>query len=82
MNTLPEPLVDQIYRHKHELEFRIVLNELLCETCTSNLFMRDKYCLAEYMIRNIDLIECVILPNSKRMSVTDYLNRMNKKIFN
>ena len=82
MNTLPDDIVHKIYKRKHELEFRVVLNELLCETGEFNLFMRDKYCLAEYMIRNIDIIDCVILPNNKRMSVMDYLKRMSKKIFN
>ena len=82
MNTLPDDIVDKIYRHKHELEFKVVLNELLCETGEFNLFMRDKYCLAEYLIRNIDVIECVVLQNRQRMSVMDYLKQMNKKIFN
>ena len=82
MNTLPQPLVDQIYRHKHELEFRVVLNELLCESCTNYLFMRDKYDFAEYMLRNIDVIDCVILPNNKRMCVMEYLKRMSRRIFN
>ena len=82
MNTLPDDIVDKIYRHKHELEYKVVLNELLCETDTSNLFMRDRYDLAEYMIRNIDVIDCVILPNNRRMSVMEYLKRMSKRIFN
>ena len=82
MNTLPEDIVDKIYRYKHELEYKVVLNELLCETDTSNLFMRVRYDLAEYMIRNIDVIDCVILPNNKRMSVMEYLKRMSRRIFN
>ena len=82
MNTLPEEIQNTIYKRKHELEFRVVLNELLCETGEFTFFMRDGYDLAEYMIRNIDVIECVILPNNKRMSVMDYLKRMSKKIFN
>ena len=82
MNTLPDDIVDKIYTHKHELEFKVVLNELLCGTSTSNLFMRDRYDLAEYMIRNIDVIDCVILPNNKRMSVMEYLKRMSRRIFN
>ena len=82
MNTLPDDIVDKIYRHKHELEFKVVLNELLCHTGEFTFFMRDRYDLAEYMIRNIDVIDCVILPNNKRMSVMDYLKRMSKKIFN
>merc|ERR1712078_735491 len=28
MNTLPEPIIDNIYRYKHQLEFRHVLDEL------------------------------------------------------
>ena len=28
MNTLPEPIIDNIYRYKHQLEFRRVLDEL------------------------------------------------------
>ena len=81
MNTLPDDIVDKIYRSKHELEFKVVLNELLCHAGEFTFFMRDRYDLAECMIRNIDVIECVILPNNRRMSVMEYLKRMSRRIF-
>ena len=83
MNNLPEPILDNIYKYKHQLEFRHVMDQLIGSNddtmhLSSKAFIR-------YLKRNIDEIECIILSDSSRMCVVDYLNAICKnrnKIFN
>ena len=83
MNTLPEPIVDNIYRYKHQLEFKPVLDELIDNN--HNLYFKTKKELIKYLEDNINEIELVILNDRKRMCVLDYLKMICKcrnKIFN
>ena len=83
MNTLPEPIVDNIYRYKHQLEFKHVLDELIDNN--DNLYFKTKKELIKYLEDNINEIELVILNDRKRMCVLDYLKMICKcrnKIFN
>ena len=83
MNTLPEPIIDNIYRYKHQLEFRHVLDELTDNN--DNLYFKTKQELIRYLQNNIDQIEYVILKSNRRISILEYLKmicRSRCRIFN
>ena len=83
MNTLPEAIVDNIYRYKHQLEFRHVLDELTDNN--DNLYFSTKKELIRYLQNNIDQIEYVILGSNRRISILEYLKmicRSRYRIFN
>ena len=83
MNTLPEPIIDNIYRYKHQLEFRHVLDELTDNN--DNLYFKTKQELIRYLQNNIDQIEYVILKSNRRISILEYLKmicRSRYRIFN
>ena len=83
MNILPEAIVDNIYRYKHQLEFRHVLNELTDNN--DNLYFSTKKELIRYLQNNIDQIEYVILKSNRRISILEYLKiicRSRCRIFN
>ena len=83
MNNLPEPIVDNIYKYKHQLEFKHVLDELTDNN--DNLYFSTKRELIRYLQDNINSIDCVILGNHNNISVLDYLKmicRSRNKIFN
>ena len=83
MNTLPEPIIDNIYKYKHQLEFRHVLNELTDNN--DNLYFSTKKELIRYLQNNINEIEYVILKSNRRISILEYLKmicRSRCRIFN
>ena len=83
MNTLPEPIIDNIYRYKHQLEFRHVLDELTDNN--DNLYFSTKKELIRYLQNNINEIEYVILKTNRRISILEYLKmicRSRCRIFN
>ena len=83
MNILPEAIVDNIYRYKHQLEFRHVLNELTDNN--DNLYFSTKKELIRYLQNNINEIEYVILKTNRRISILEYLKmicRSRYRIFN
>ena len=83
MNTLPEPIVDNIYRYKHQLEFKHVLDELIDNN--DNLYFKTKQELIRYLQNNIDQIEYVILKSNRRISILEYLKMIcisRYRIFN
>ena len=83
MNTLPEPIIDNIYRYKHQLEFRHVLDELTDNN--DNLYFSTKRELIRYLQNNINEIEYVILGSNRRISILEYLKmicRSRCRIFN
>ena len=83
MNTLPEPIIDNIYRYKHQLEFKHVLDELIDNN--DNLYFKTKQELIKYLQNNIDQIEYVILKSNRRISILEYLKmicRSRCRIFN
>ena len=82
MNSLPEPIIDNIYRYKHQLEFKPVLDELIDQKIDTMYLTRRA--LLRYLKNHINEIEWVILNNNNRMSVCDYLKmlcRSRDKIF-
>ena len=83
MNSLPEPILDNIYRYKHQLEFRHVLDELIDNN--DNLYFKTKQELIRYLQNNINEIEYVILGSNRRISILEYLKiicRSRYRIFN
>ena len=83
MNNLPEPILDNIYKYKHQLEFKHVMDELIGNNDDTMHLTRQALIL--YLRRNINEIEWVILNDSKRMCVLDYIKilcRSRNKIFN
>ena len=83
MNNLPEPIIDKIYRYKHQLEFKHVMDELIDKSIDTMYLTRQA--LIRYLRRNINEIEWVILNDSKRMCILDYLKiicRSRCRIFN
>ena len=80
MNTLPEPIIDNIYRYKHQLEFKPVLDELIDQKIDTMYLTRRA--LLRYLKYHINEIEWVILNTSERMSVCDYIKKLSRIIFN
>ena len=80
MNSLPEPIIDNIYRYKHQLEFKPVLDELIDQKIDTMYLTRRA--LLRYLKNHIDEIEWVILNTSERMSVCDYIRELSRRIFN
>ena len=83
MNILPEAIIDNIYKYKHQLEFRHVLNELTDNN--DNLYFSTKKELIRYLQNNIDQIEYVILKSNRRISILEYLKMIcisRYRIFN
>ena len=70
MNNLPEPIIDKIYRYKHQLEFKHVMDELIDKSIDTMYLTRQA--LIRYLRRNINEIEWVILNDSRRMCILDY----------
>ena len=83
MNNLPSDIEDTIYKYKHELEFRHVLDELTNNN--DNLYFSTKRELIRYLQNNINEIEYVILGSNRRISILEYLKmicRSRCRIFN
>ena len=80
MNNLPEPIIDNIYRYKHQLEFKPVLDELIDQKIDTMYLTRRA--LLRYLKNHINEIEWVILNTSERMSVCDYIRELSRRIFN
>ena len=80
MNNLPEPIIDNIYRYKHQLEFKPVLDELIDKKIDTMYLTRRA--LLRYLKNHINEIEWVILNTSERMSVCDYIRELSRRIFN
>ena len=83
MDRLPEPILDNIYKYKHQLEFKHVLDELIDNN--DNLYFKTKQELIRYLQNNIDQIEYVILKSNRRISILEYLKMIcisRYRIFN
>ena len=80
MNSLPESIIDNIYRYKHQLEFKPVLDELIDQKIDTMYLTRRA--LLRYLKNHINEIEWVILNTSERMSVCDYIKKLSRRIFN
>ena len=80
MNSLPEPIIDNIYRYKHQLEFKPVLDELIDQKIDTMYLTRRA--LLRYLKNHINEIEWVILNTSERMSLCDYIRELSRRIFN
>ena len=83
MNILPEEIKDKIYRHKHELEFKPVLDQLV-DNSKNGYYFSSISKFRRYLLDNINDIECVILHDSRKIDIFRYLrilNRRNKMLF-
>ena len=83
MNVLPEEIIIKIYRHKHELEFKPVLDQLV-DNDKNGYYFSSISKFRRYLLDNIDSIECVILNDRTRIDIFQYLrilNRRNKILF-
>ena len=80
MNNLPEPIIDNIYRYKHQLEFKPVLDELIDQKIDTMYLTRRA--LLRYLKNHINEIEWVMLNNNNRMSLCDYIKELSRRIFN
>ena len=80
MNNLPEPILDNIYKYKHQLEFKHVMDELSGNM--DNLYFTTKLELIKYLKKNVEEIDCIILSSNQRICVNDYIKKLSKKIFN
>ncbi len=80
MDRLPDSILDTIYRYKHQLEFKHVMDELSGNM--DNLYFTTKLELIKYLKKNVEEIDCIILSSNQRISVNDYIKKLSKKIFN
>ena len=80
MDRLPDSILDTIYRYKHQLEFKHVMDELSGNM--DNLYFTTKLELTKYLKKNVEEIDCIILSSNQRICVNDYIKKLSKKIFN
>ena len=80
MNNLPEPVLDNIFKYKHQLEFRHVMDELTGNL--ENMYFNTKLELLRWLIRDREEIDCIILSSNRRISVDKYIAGLRKLIFN
>ena len=83
MNILPEDVSDTIYKYKHQLEFKPVLDQLI-DNSKDGYYFSSISKFRRYLLHNIDNIECVILNDRRRIDIFKYLrilNRRNKILF-
>ena len=80
MDRLPDSILDTIYRYKHQLEFKHVMDELSGNM--DNLYFTTKLELIKYLKKNVEEIDCIILSSNQRISVNDYIKKLSKKILN
>ena len=80
MNNLPEPVLDNIFKYKHQLEFRHVMDELTGNL--ENMYFNNKLELLRWLILNGEEIDCIILSSNRRISADKYIEGLRKLIFN
>ena len=76
MNKLPEAIVDNIFKYKHQLEFKHVMDELTDNT--DNLYFNSNFEFIKFLILNAEDIDCVILSSNhvhQRICVDEYIKR-------
>ena len=77
MNNLPEPILDNIYKYKHQLEFKHVMDQLIDNIDIDTICLHRRRFI-KYLKDNIHKIECVILSHGRKMCVRDYLKLICK----
>ena len=80
MNNLPEPVLDNIFKYKHQLEFRHVMDELTGNL--ENMYFNTKLELLRWLIRDREEIDCIVLSSNRRICVDEYIKRLSNNIFN
>ena len=80
MNNLPEPVLDNIFKYKHQLEFRHVMDELTGNL--ENMYFSTKLELLRWLILNGEEIDCIILSSNRRICVDEYIKRLSNNTFN
>ena len=80
MNNLPEPVLDNIFKYKHQLEFRHVMDELTGNL--ENMYFNTKLELLRWLIRDREEIDCIILSSNRRICVDEYVKRLSNNTFN
>ena len=78
MNILPKEIKDKIYRHKHELEFKHVLDQLV-DNNKNGYYFSSISKFRRYLLDNIDNIECVILNDRRKIDIVKYLRILNRR---
>ena len=79
MNKLPEAIVDNIFKYKHQLEFRHVMDELTGNL--ENMYFNTKLELLRWLILNGEEIDCIILSSNRRISVDKYIEKLSQIYF-
>ena len=79
MNNLPEPILDNIFKYKHQLEFRHVMDELTGNL--ENMYFNTKLELLRWLILNGEEIDCIILSSNRRISVDKYIEKLSQIYF-
>ena len=79
MNKLPEAIVDNIFKYKHQLEFKHVMDELTGKV--DNLYFNSRLELLRWLILNGEEIDCIILSSNRRISVDKYIEKLSQIYF-
>ena len=79
MNNLPKPVLDNIFKYKHQLEFRHVMDELTGNL--ENMYFNNKLELLRWLILNGEEIDCIILSSNRRISVDKYIEKLSQIYF-
>ena len=79
MNNLPEDVLDNIFKYKHQLEFKHVMDELTGKV--DNLYFNSRLELLRWLILNCDEIDCIILSSNRRISVDKYIEKLSQIYF-
>ena len=85
MNGLPDEIRNKIYKYKHQIEYKSVMDELLdrfTDLINDDLYFENKHQLLRYLRNNINDIDCIIFNNGKRLEVLEYIKILNRRILN
>jgi len=85
MNELPDDVCDKIYKYKHQMEYAPVMLELLeqfTDFINEDLYFENRRQLMRYLRNNINDINCIIFDNGRRLQVLEYIEILNRRVFN
>ena len=83
MNGLPDEIRNKIYKYKHQIEYKSVMDELLdrfTDLINDDLYFENKHQLLRYLRNNINDIDCIIFNNGKRLEVLEYIKILHRHI--
>ena len=84
MNGLPDEIRNKIYKYKHQMEYKSVMDELLdrfTDLINDDLYFENRRQLIRYLRNNINDINYIIFDNGRRLQVLEYIKTLSRHLF-